>query len=147
MGNELNGYEIKKVDRIARGLYMVTCKSTITGVNSIRFVSIPLEYETDAMESGDVKDICNMISNAALRAAVLNYDDSAKCCEVKVEFSEEENDRIEEWCRKRDISSYALFKGVNLFFSDPANKDCILRLLDEVLLKDAIKAFREDSDR
>ena len=136
MGNELNGYEIKKVERLARGLYLAICRSTITGVNSVRLVSIPLENEKDAMETKCCTRVFEMISKAALRAIVLNYDDADTCNTVNVEFSDDEYAELEKWCKDRDISTYALFKGVNIFLCDPANEECILRVFSSFVTKD-----------
>ena len=142
MGNELNGYTIKKVERLAKGLYIVICQSKVTGVNSARLVSIPLENETDAMKRSDCSELFEMICNAALRSIPLNWDESEKCETIEVQFTSEEREKLDAWCKELEISDYAFFRAVNLFLCDPANEKYIIRLLETVVTEDGAKAIR-----
>jgi len=142
MGSELNGYTIKKVERLAKGLYIVICQSKVTGVNSARLVSIPLENEVDAIRRSDCSEVFEMICNAALRSIPLNWDESPKCDSVEVHFTAEECEKLDAWCKELEISDYAFFRAVNLFLCDPANEKCIFRLLETAVTEDGAKAIR-----
>lgn len=147
MLNELFGYEITKIERLAKGVYLAICKSKLTKVNSARIVSIPIEHEKDAMVSKDCKKIIDLITNAAYQAIILNYDDSDECETINVTFTDEVYKEISDWCKERNLSEYALFKAVNLFLCDPINEECILRLLKSIELGNGAKAYEIDLEK
>ena len=147
MSNELNGYTIKKVERLVKGLYIVICQSRITGVNSARLVSIPLENEVDAIKRSDCTEVFGMICSAALRSIPLNWDESPKCDTFEVQFTDEECEKLDAWCKELEISDYAFFRAVNLFLCDPANEKCILRLLETAVTEDGAKAIRVNLEK
>jgi hypothetical protein len=147
MFNELFGYEINKIERLAKGLYLAICTSKLTGVNSARIVSIPLEHEREAMVSKDCAKIIEFITKAAYQAIILNYDDSDKCETIDVFFTDEVYEEIDAWCKKRNLSTYALFRAVNLFLCDPINEECILRLLKSIELGNGAKAYEIDLEK
>ncbi len=147
MTDELNGYEVKKVERLARGLYLAVCKSKFTGINSARLVSIPLENEAKAFERKDCSEVLEIITKAALESIVLNYDESEECNTVEVSFTDDEYAKLEKWCEERKLTPYALFKGVNLFLCDPANKECILRIFSSFMTADGINSIKIDLEK
>ncbi len=147
MSNELYGYKIIKVERLAKGIYLAVCRSNLTGINSARIVSIPLENEKEAMVNKDCEKVIELITKAAYKSIVLNYDDSDKCETVLVEFSEEDHFKLQEWCKSLGISEYALFRAVNLFLCDPANEECIINHLKSFKTKDGSKVYGIDLDK